>query len=135
MAATLRDEVLTIRTSTDVVQVRQAVRALAAAQGFSLIDQTKIVTAASELARNTLEHGGGGTARLESVTHGLRRGVRLTFEDKGPGIADVGLALTDGYTTGGGMGLGLSGSKRLVNEFDISTKPGEGTRVTVTKWK
>ena len=128
-------EPIAIRSSADVVQVRQAVRALATAQGFSLIDQTKIVTAASELARNTLEHGGGGTATLEAVAAGVRRGVKLTFEDKGPGIPDVKLALTDGYTTGNGMGLGLSGSKRLVNEFDIQTKAGEGTRVTVTKWK
>ena len=130
-----RDEVLAIRSSTDVVMVRQAVRALAMAQGFSLIDQTKIVTAASELARNTLEHGGGGTVKLEAVSQGLRKGVKLTFEDQGPGIPDLNLALTDGYTTGGGMGLGLSGSKRLVNDFDITTKPGEGTRVTVTRWK
>jgi serine/threonine-protein kinase RsbT len=130
-----QNEVLEIRTSTDVVQVRQSVRTLATSLGFSLIDQTKVVTAASELARNTLEHGGGGTARLESVTQGIRKGLRLTFEDKGPGIRDVSLALKDGYTTGGGMGLGLSGSKRLVNEFDIDTKVGEGTRVTVTKWK
>ena len=128
-------EVLPIRTSSDVVQVRQAVRVLSGAQGFSLIDQTKIVTAASELARNTLEHGGGGTARVEAVTAGARKGVRLTFEDHGPGIADVSLALTDGYTTGRGMGLGLSGSRRLVNEFDLDTRVGEGTRVTVTKWK
>ena len=130
-----RIETLPIRTSADVVQVRQAVRAAATAQGFSLVDQTKVVTAASELARNTFEHGGGGTARVETVTQGLRKGVRLTFEDHGPGIADVKLAMTDGYTTGGGMGLGLSGSKRLVNEFDIATTVGGGTRVTVTKWK
>ena len=129
------NELIEIRTSTDVVQVRQSVRTLAASLGFSLIDQTKIVTAASELARNTLEHGGGGTARLEAVTQGIKKGIRLTFEDAGPGIPDVSLALKDGYTTGGGMGLGLSGSKRLVNEFDLSTKVGEGTRVTVTKWK
>ena len=129
------NDVIEIRTSTDVVQVRQSVRTLAAGLGFSLIDQTKVVTAASELARNTLEHGGGGTARLEFVTQGVKKGLRLTFEDQGPGIPDVKLALTDGYTTGGGMGLGLSGSKRLVNEFDIVTKVGEGTRVTVTKWK
>jgi serine/threonine-protein kinase RsbT len=128
-------EVLEVRTSTDVVQVRQSVRNLAVSLGFSLTDQTKVVTAASELARNTLEHGGGGTARVEAVAQGVRRGIRLTFEDTGKGIADVGLALKDGYTTGRGMGLGLSGSKRLVNEFEIATKVGEGTRVTVTKWK
>ena len=129
------DEVLPIRTSTDVVQVRQAVRLLAAAQGFGLVDQTKIVTAASELARNTYEHGGGGTARIEAVTRGTLKGVRLIFEDHGPGIADVDLALTDGYTTGNGMGLGLSGSRRLVSEFELVTAVGRGTRVTVTKWK
>ena len=134
MAAT-PGEVLPIRSSADVVQVRQAVRVAATAQGFSLVDQTKIVTAASELARNALEHGGGGTARIEAVAQGIRKGVRLTFEDQGPGISDVSLALTDGYTTGGGMGLGLSGSKRLVNEFDLVTAVGKGTRVTVTKWK
>lgn len=130
-----KDEVLPIRTSADVVQVRQSVRTLATQMGFSLIDQTKVVTAASELARNTLEHGGGGTARLEGLTVGVRKGLRLTFEDKGPGISDVKLAMTDGYTSGNGMGLGLSGSKRLVNEFQLDTKPGEGTRVTIVKWK
>jgi len=128
-------QILAIRTSSDVVTVRQAARTAAAALGFSLVDQTKVVTAASELARNALEHGGGGTARLEVLEDGTRRGLRLVFEDKGPGIADLKLALTDGYTTGSGMGLGLSGSKRLVNEFDIWTRVGEGTRVTVTKWK
>ena len=128
-------DVLAIRTSTDVVMVRQSVRALAAQMGFSLVDQTKLVTAASELARNALEHGGGGTAKLEVVTQGVRTGIKLTFEDKGPGIPDVQLAMTDGYTTGGGMGLGLSGSKRLVNELSIVTKAGEGTCVTATKWK
>jgi serine/threonine-protein kinase RsbT len=131
----LKSETLAIRSSNDVVQVRQRVRALATELGFSLVDQTKIVTAASELARNTLEHGGGGEARLELVEQGSRRGVRLTFEDKGPGIADMTLALTDGYTTGGGLGLGLSGSRRLVNDFDIASKPGEGTRVTIARWK
>jgi serine/threonine-protein kinase RsbT len=129
------DQTFEVRSSSDVVQVRQAVRAAAAALGFSLVDQTKIVTAASELARNTFEHGGGGTARIETVRVGIRSGVRLTFEDQGPGIVDVALALTDGYTTGKGMGLGLSGSKRLVNEFDLKTAPGAGTRITVTKWK
>ena len=128
-------EVLAIRTSTDVVMVRQSVRALAAQLGFSLVDQTKIVTAASELARNALEHGGGGTAKLEVVTQGIRNGIRLTFEDNGPGIPDVKLAMTDGYTTGNGMGLGLSGSKRLVSELNVVTKVGEGTCVTATKWK
>jgi len=131
----LNGEVLPIRTSTDVVVVRQSVRALAAQLGFSLVDQTKLVTAASELARNALEHGGGGTAKLEVVTQGIRKGLRLTFEDKGPGIPDVKLAMTDGYTTGSGMGLGLSGSKRLVSELNVVTKVGEGTSVTATKWK
>lgn len=131
----VRDETLQVRSPNDIVVVRQTVRAWAVAQGLSLVDQTKIVTAASELARNTLEYGGGGTARLEALQEGIRRGLRLTFEDRGPGIADVGLALTDGYTTGNGMGLGLSGSRRLVNEFDLWSMPGEGTRVTVTRWK
>ena len=130
-----KDEVLAIRTSTDVVVVRQSVRAIAAQLGFSLIDQTKVVTAASELARNTLEHGGGGTAKLEVVVQGIRKGIRLTFEDNGPGIPDVKLAMTDGYTTGGGMGLGLSGSKRLMNELTIATRIGAGTTVSATKWK
>ena len=134
MAAT-RDELLQIQASSDVVQVRQVVRTRATELGFSLVDQTKIVTAASELARNALEHGKGGTVRVEMLNDGSRRGLRLTFEDKGPGIPDLKLALTDGYTTGSGLGLGLSGSRRLVNEFDLWSKVGEGTRVTVTKWK
>jgi serine/threonine-protein kinase RsbT len=99
------------------------------------VDQTKIVTAASELARNTLEHGGGGEVRIQILQEGVRRGVRLTFTDQGPGIADLGQAMKDGFTTGGGMGLGLSGSKRLVNEFDIRSAPGQGTTVTITRWK
>jgi len=131
----LRCEVMEARAAQDVVLVRQAVRAWAIAQGLGIVDQTKIVTAASELARNTVEYGGGGTVRLEALQDGARRGLRLTFEDQGPGIPDVALALTDGYTTGGGMGLGLSGSKRLVNEFDLWSEPGKGTRVTVTRWK
>jgi serine/threonine-protein kinase RsbT len=124
-----------IRSEGDVVLVRQTVRQWAVAQGLGLVDQTKIVTAASELARNTLSYGGGGTLRLEAVQEGIRKGLRLTFEDEGPGIADIALALTDGYTTGKGMGLGLSGSRRLVNEFDLWSEPGKGTRVTVTRWK
>jgi serine/threonine-protein kinase RsbT len=131
----LRSETLQIRASNDIVVVRQQTRAWAVAQGLSLVDQTKIVTAASELARNTLEYGKGGTVLLEALEDGLRKGLRLTFEDHGPGIADVALALTDGWTSGNGMGLGLSGSKRLVNEFDLWSKPGEGTRVTVARWK
>ncbi|MGH7632828.1 MAG: anti-sigma regulatory factor [Gemmatimonadaceae bacterium] len=123
-----------VQSSYDVMAVRQEVRAWAVAQGLSLVDQTKIVTAASELARNTLQHGNGGTALLEALQNGTRKGLRLTFEDKGPGIADVTLALRDGYTTAQGLGLGLGGSKRLVNEFDIWSRQGEGTRVTVTRW-
>ena len=124
-----------IRTSADIVQIRQAVRVWAVEQGFGLVDQTKLVTAASELARNTLDYGRGGTVRLMALDDGGRRGLRLIFEDQGPGIPDIQLALTDGYTSGGGLGLGLGGSKRLVNEFDIASKVGEGTRVTVTRWK
>ena len=124
-----------IRSESDVVAVRQAVRAWAVEMRFSLVDQTKLVTAASELARNTFIHGGGGSARLEVVEEGGRQGIRLTFEDQGPGIPDLKLALTDGYSTGQGLGLGLSGSRRLVNEFDITTAVGEGTRIVVTKWK
>jgi serine/threonine-protein kinase RsbT len=133
--AVVKHETMLVRSENDVVQVRQAVRRWAAELGFSLVDQTKVVTAASELARNVLVHGGGGSARLESLLEGTRRGLRLTFEDQGPGIPDVELALRDGYTTGGGLGLGLGGSKRLVNEFEIASRVGEGTRVTVTKWK
>jgi serine/threonine-protein kinase RsbT len=131
----LKHETLPVRAENDMVLVRQAVRKWAAELTFSLVDQTKIVTAASELARNVLVHGGGGSVRLESLSEGTRRGLRLVFEDQGPGIADIELALRDGYTTGGGLGLGLGGSKRLVNEFDIVSRVGEGTRVTVTKWK
>jgi len=124
-----------IQTPEDVVRVRQVARERAVAQGFSLVDQTKLVTAASELARNTLEHGGGGEVSIEVLNDGLRKGVRLTFSDKGPGIPDVELALKDGYTTGGGLGLGLSGARRLSNEFSIQSKPGEGTRVAITRWR
>lgn len=132
----VRDELLQLRSSHDIVVVRQEVRAWAVAQGLNLVDQTKIVTAASELARNALEYGGGGTVCLEALEEreGRRKGLRLTFEDRGPGIADIALAMTDGYTTSGGLGLGLSGSKRLANDFDISSTPGEGTRVTITRW-
>lgn len=129
-----RVESLPIRTSEDVVTVRQRVRAAAIEEGLKLVDQTKIVTAASELARNTLIYGNGGTVRIEAVGNG-RRGLRLTFEDHGPGIADLELAMKDGYTTGGGLGLGLSGAKRLSNEFEIHSQPGEGTRVTITRWR
>lgn len=126
---------MSIQSSADVVLVRQAVRQLAVELRFSLVDQTKIVTAASELARNTLDYGGGGTVKLELLQEGIRRGVRLTFEDKGPGIADIELALKDGYTTGNGLGMGLSGTKRLVNEFYIVSEVGVGTCITITKWK
>jgi serine/threonine-protein kinase RsbT len=130
----VRSETLQIRTSTDVVTVRQRVRALASELRFSLVDQTKIVTAASELARNTFEHGKGGEVRLELLEELPRRGLRLVFEDRGPGIHDVDLALRDGYTTGGGLGLGLGGAKRLVNEFDIESTPGQGTRIVAVRW-
>jgi len=129
------DEKLPVRSSHDIVVVRQVVRTWAVEIGFNLVEQTKIVTAASELARNTIDHGGGGTVRLQSLSYGGRAGLRLTFEDKGPGIPDLNLALKDGYTTAGGLGLGLSGAKRLSNEFDIESRPGEGTRVTITRWK
>lgn len=127
-------EVLRIGDDQDVVRVRQAVRTVAVAVNLSLVDQTKLITAASELARNTLVYGGGGHAELERISNGRRAGVRVSFVDEGPGIADVVQALTDGYTTGSGLGLGLSGARRLVDEFDIQTKVNEGTRVTVIKW-
>lgn len=133
--AVMKDETMSIKSSEDVVRVRQVARQLAAEQGLGLVDQTKIVTAASELARNTLDYGGGGTVRLEAINSEPRRGLRLTFEDRGPGIPDIELALKDGYTTGGGLGLGLSGAKRLSNEFEIFSRVGEGTRVTITRWK
>jgi len=126
---------LAIRAGEDVVRVRQAVRNRALELGFSLVDQTRIITAASEIARNTLDYGGGGEVLIECVTAGIRKGLRLVFSDMGPGIADVNKALEDGYTSGGGMGLGLSGAKRLVNEFDIKTSPGNGTTVTLVRWK
>ena len=135
MSSEATHEVLPIRSSDDVVQVRQRVRSTAVEVGLSLIDQTKIITAASELARNTLIYGGGGTMSIEPIADGIRRGGRLTFEDRGPGIADLQLALTDGYTTGNGLGLGLSGAKRLSNEFNIESKVGVGTRVTIARWK
>jgi serine/threonine-protein kinase RsbT len=128
-------ESMQIRSSDDIVLVRQAVRRKSITLGFGLVDQTKVVTASSELARNTLDYGGGGAAHLELVENGTRTGLRVTFEDQGPGIADIDLALTDGYTTGNGMGLGLSGAKRLSNEFEIWSKPGEGTRVSILRWK
>jgi serine/threonine-protein kinase RsbT len=129
-----REATLPIRTSADIVAVRQQVRTLAVELRFSLVDQTKIVTAASELARNTLEHGKGGEVRIDVVDRPPRRGLRLVFEDRGPGIPDVELALKEGYTTGNGLGLGLGGAKRLVNEFEIHSAPGEGTRVVAVRW-
>lgn len=124
-----------VRSEGDVVSVRQWVRTAAVELGFSLIDQTKLVTATSELARNTVVYGGGGTATLERVWDSTRPGLRVTFEDRGPGIADPELALRDGYTTGSGLGLGLGGARRLVDLFDIDSRPAAGTRVTITKWK
>ena len=133
--AVLRHETRPIRAPEDVVAVRKVVREWAIAVGFSLVDQTKIVTAASELARNTMHHGGGGTVRLEALNDGDRRGLRLVFEDQGPGIGDLERAMRDGFSTGGGLGLGLGGAKRLSNEFEIASRPGEGTRVAIARWK
>jgi serine/threonine-protein kinase RsbT len=124
-----------IRSQEDIVRVRQTTRDRAVSVGFSLVDQTKIVTAASELARNTLVHGGGGEVTIEVLNDGARKGVRLVFSDRGPGIPDIDLALKDGYTTGSGLGLGLSGARRLSNEFKIDSRPGQGTRVAITRWR
>jgi serine/threonine-protein kinase RsbT len=124
-----------VQTAEDVVRVRRAVRAKSVLAGFSLVDQTKIVTAASEIARNTLDHGGGGTLLMELLREGARRGLRLTFADHGPGIVDIRLAMTDGYTSGSGLGLGLSGAKRLSNEFDVKSTVGQGTVVTLARWR
>jgi len=129
-----RHDALPIAADDDIVRVRQRVRDWAISLGFSLVDQTKLVTAASELARNTLIYGKGGTLVLEAVTNERKRGLRLTFEDRGPGIADISLALRDGYTTGNGLGLGLSGARRLSHDFAIDSKPGEGTRVVIARW-
>lgn len=130
-----KSETVPVRSTSEVVMVRHMVRRWAVEIGFSIVEQTKIVTAASELARNMVEYGGGGVVVLEALDDGIRRGLRLTFDDKGPGIADVEQALRDGYTSGGGMGLGLGGARRLSNEFDIRSTPGEGTRVTIARWK
>jgi serine/threonine-protein kinase RsbT len=127
-------ETVPVTSEPDVVSVRRRVREVATGLGFSLVDQTKVVTAASELARNTLIHGGGGSMELV-VLNGPRTGLRLTFADHGPGIPDIQLALRDGFTTGNGLGLGLGGAKRLVNEFEISSRVGEGTKVSVVRWK
>jgi serine/threonine-protein kinase RsbT len=134
MAVTKADA-LPLRAEDDVVRARQAVRAWAVELAFGLVDQTKLVTAASELARNTVVYGGGGSMRIEALNDGPRRGLRLTFEDQGPGIPDVERAMQDGYTTGNGLGLGLGGARRLVNEFEIVSAPGRGTRVTVARWR
>lgn len=127
--------ILPLKTDEDVVRLRKQVREELLALGFSLVDQTKVVTAASELARNTLRYGGGGEAYIERLSEDSVVGLTMAFVDQGPGIADVALALTDGYTTGGGLGLGLSGAKRLVDQFEIDTAPGEGTVVKITKWR
>ena len=124
-----------VQTAEDVVSIRQAVRQRAVELGFNLVDQTKIVTAASELARNTVQYGGGGQVTIEGIESLGRRGLRLTFEDQGPGIPDIEMAMRDGYTTGGGLGLGLSGARRLSNEFQIESQPGQGTRVVITRWR
>jgi serine/threonine-protein kinase RsbT len=129
-----KDEIVPVRSSEDVVRVRQAVRNWAIDLGFGLVDQTKLVTAASELARNTVNYGGGGTVRIEAIDNAAHSGLQLIFQDHGPGIADVELALQDGYTTGDGLGLGLGGARRLANEFEISSHPGEGTRVRIVRW-
>ncbi len=128
-------ERMPVRSSGDILLIRQTVRARTAELGFSLVDQTKMITAASELARNTVDYGGGGTVLFELLNDNGRRGLRITFEDKGPGIPDIQLALKDGWTSGGGLGLGLSGAKRLVNDFQLESKVGEGTKVVITRWK
>ena len=132
---TTKGERVAIRSSEDVVRVRQQTRILAVEAGLSLVDQTKIITAASELARNTLDYGGGGDVSMDLVANGARRGVRLVFEDQGPGIPDIETALRDGFTSGSGLGLGLGGARRLSNEFSIESKIGQGTKITITRWK
>jgi serine/threonine-protein kinase RsbT len=134
MSVTASDT-LPLKTEQDIVMARQAVRRLAQTVSFSLVDQTKMVTAASELARNTVVYGGGGEMHYEVLSDGARKGLRLTFVDQGPGIPNLDLAMTDGWTSGKGMGMGLTGAKRLVNDFDIETKVGEGTRVMIARWK
>lgn len=135
MVTATRSERLAIRSSEDVVKVRQQTRVFAIAAGLSLVDQTKIITASSELARNTLDHGGGGEVSIEMVEYAGRLGVRLVFEDRGPGIPDLAAALRDGFTTGSGLGLGLGGARRLTNEFSVESDPGVGTKVTIARWK
>ncbi|HEY4347162.1 MAG TPA: anti-sigma regulatory factor [Gaiellaceae bacterium] len=131
---TVRTNGLDITTSEDVVRVRQFVREAAVSIGFSIVEQTKIVTAASELARNTFDYGGGGRFRLDVLANGNRKGLRLVFDDDGPGIPNIEQALRDGFTTGGGLGMGLGGARRLVSEFEIESMPGQGTRITATRW-
>lgn len=133
--AVFKSQVMPLRCSDDILSVRQFIRALAVANGFNLVEQTKLITAASELARNTVAYGGGGELILELLNESDRVGVRLTFQDHGPGIPDLELALKDGYTTSGGLGLGLGGARRLSNEFSIVSRPGEGTRVSITRWR
>jgi serine/threonine-protein kinase RsbT len=132
---TTKSETVQVRASSEVVNVRHVVRRWAIELGFTLIEQTKIVTAASELARNMVDYGKGGVLLLEALDDGIRKGLRLTFEDHGPGIADIAQALRDGFTSGNGMGLGLGGAKRLANEFSIDSRPGEGTRVMIARWR
>jgi len=131
----IQSDSLPLKSGEDVVRLRQLTRERAIAVGFSLVDQTKIVTAASELGRNTIQYGGGGEATIDTVQNGARRGLSLRFEDKGPGIPDIRQALTPGWTSGGGLGLGLSGARSLCDEFDLKSAPGEGTQVTITRWK
>jgi len=135
LSADTAEGLLPLKSEEDIVATRQKVRVLTQQLKFSLVDQTKMITAASELSRNTLVHGGGGQMRWQVVEDGLKRGLRLHFEDQGPGIPDMQLAMTDGWTSGGGMGLGLPGSKRLVHEFDVRSTPGQGTCVSITRWK
>jgi serine/threonine-protein kinase RsbT len=135
LVAILKDETAAISSSSDIVKVRQIVRAWAISLGFSLVEQTKMVTAASELARNTLDYGGGGVVQMQVLNNESRRGLKLTFSDEGPGIKDLEQAMKDGFTTGSGMGLGLGGAKRLVNEFEIDSAPGRGTKVMITRWR
>ncbi len=135
LMATSKSETMAVQSGADVVGVRQKVRTWAATMGFNLVDQTKMVTAVSELARNLVDYGGGGQVVLEQLDNGIRHGLRVTFEDNGPGIPDIELAMRDGYTTGQGLGMGLGGAKRLVNEFEIRSKVGEGTRIAITRWR
>jgi serine/threonine-protein kinase RsbT len=135
LAGILKDETTPINSSGDIVKVRQLVRECSVSLGFSLVEQTKIVTAASELARNVLEHGGGGNVRIETLQNEIRKGIKLTFIDEGPGIPNIEDALKDGFSTGSGMGLGLGGAKRLTNDFEIESTPGRGTKVAITRWR